>query len=306
MQPIAPKIVRLAEFVGRTLPLLRDAAPASVRIEWQPEPAVVTALVRADEQHLRQVLLHLLSNARDAIGERSGTVRLTLRRQRLPEGLAVTKLDDSYLALGVDDDGEGMDPARLQQVFEPFYSGNEGPGLGLSLVRAIVTGHEGFIDASSEPGKGSQFTVYLPEVDATTATVDADSSRPLVLVAEDEPGVRKIVGRILEHAGYRVVAAANGNEAVELLEQHKDEVTIMMLDAIMPGLGGEDVYRRVQELRPDLPVLLSSGYSRSSWPPDLLERDRVAVLTKPYDPANLLVVLEGLLPPEAERPVRRS
>jgi CheY-like chemotaxis protein len=306
MQPIAPKIVQLAEFVGRTLPLLRDALPARVRIEWQPEPTVVTALVRADEQQLQQVLLHLSSNARAAIGEREGTVRLTLRRQRLPDGLAVSKLNDSYLALGVDDDGEGMDPARLQQVFEPFYSGNEGPGLGLSVVRAIVAGHTGFIDASSEPGKGSQFTVYLPEVDATTVTLDRSSAGPLVLVAEDEPGVRKIVGRILKYAGYRVIAAANGNEAVDLLEQHRDEVAIVMLDAIMPGLRGEDVFRRVQELRPDVPVLLSSGYSRSSWPPHLLERDHVAVLTKPYDPANLLVVLEGLLPPGAERPVRRS
>lgn len=305
MVPNAPKVVRLAEFVGRVLPTLRKILPDRVRVEWHPQPDVSEALTRADEDQLTQVLLHLFANARDAIGDRDGTIAVLLERQRLPLGLAVSRLDDSYLALSVVDDGAGMSADTLTRAFEPFYSGNQGQGLGLSVVRGIIMGHAGYVDAHSSPHQGSRFTLYLPEREASAAKADLGPGGPLVLLAEDEPGVRKIVSRILKHAGYRVVAAATGTEAVELMEQYQNEVAVVMLDAVMPGLAGEDVYRRVQELRPELPVVLSSGYSRSSWPPALLEHEKVAVLAKPYDPANLLLVLEGLLPERPEALGRR-
>jgi CheY-like chemotaxis protein len=296
--------MRLVDFIARVLPSLRQGVPPPIEIRWLPHPSVGDALVRADPDQLKQALLHLCANACDAIGARTGTISLTLERQRLPDGLAVSRLEDSYLALTVTDDGAGMEADTAARVFEPFYSGKEGHGLGLSLVAGIVAGHSGFVDVASKLGEGSSFTLYLPEHD--DRAVQDGPEAPLILLAEDEPGVRKIVGKILKHAGYRVLPAANGNEAVELLERHKDEVALVMLDAVMPGLGGEDVFRRLQELRPELPVVLSSGYSQGSWPPSLLERDRVAVLTKPYDPADLLHALEKLLPAgQAPEPRRR-
>lgn len=304
MRPNAPAVLRLLDVVTRTLPALREIVPDRIHIRWQPHSSAAGALVHADENQLKQALLHLSANARDAIGAGSGTITLSLERQRLPEGLAVSRLDQSYLALSVSDDGAGMNADTAARAFEPFYSANAGQGLGLSLVYGVATGHDGFVDVVSKPGEGSRFTLYLPEYDASTRRLDEGSDSPLVLLAEDEPGVRKIVSKILKYAGYRVLAASNGNEAVELLERHQHEVAIVMLDAVMPGLRGEDVYRRVQELRPELPVLLSSGYSRSSWPPALLERDKVAVLSKPYDPANLLHVIEELLPPNVAPPAR--
>jgi DNA-binding response OmpR family regulator len=117
----------------------------------------------------------------------------------------------------------------------------------------------------------------------------------LVLLAEDDPTVSKIAARILTRAGYRVLTALDGRAAVELFEAHQDEFAVAMLDAVMPGLDGGAVYDRIKSIRPDLPVLFSSGNDKSSWPPALLEQRRVALLPKPYDPEMLLQALSALL-----------
>lgn len=309
-----PRPLPLGPFVSATTDVLRRLIPESIGIEVRDQ--VGDALVLADGSQLEQVLVNLCINARDSIGENGGTITVVVDRQNLPPGLAVGNLDESYVTVSVSDTGAGMHPATLARVFEPFFStrpDEDRTGLGLPIVQSIIARHGGYVDVRSEPGRGARFTLFLPESRASlfppllqTAEPLETQSERVVLLAEDEPTVRKIVTRILSNAGYRVIAAADGLEAVELLRQHVHEVTVAMLDAVMPNLGGKDAYEQMQKLRPNLPVLFSSGYAADSLPQSLLERHNVALLPKPYDPTSLLSTLAALLAKVGQPPVPRD
>lgn len=214
----------------------------------------------------------------------------------------------SYVCLSVTDTGCGMDEETRSKIFEPFFTTKEvgkGTGLGLATVYGIVKQHEGFIHVSSTPGKGTTFDIYLPIV-ARSATAPlkqemgpAPGGTETVLVAEDDAIVCRLAQTILQRSGYTVLAAADGAEAMELFRKHRDDISLVILDVIMPKMSGLAVFERIREKRPELCVLFSSGYSIDAVHGGVVFNERTQMIQKPYHPDDLLrkvrQVLDGKL-----------
>ena len=292
--------------IENLLKMLRRLIPEDIRLVWRPGEGVPP--VAADSGQLEQVLMNLCVNARDAMpggGELTIETRVAAPGERVatpgeqlpPEGEVV---------LVVADTGCGMDPAVKERIFEPFFSTkgpSKGTGLGLATVYAIVKRHGGRIDVTSEVDGGTVCKVFLPaaRLGASSAVGSSEPQRPsggrggaTVLIAEDEELVRNVLVRMFERAGYRVLAATNGREAVTLLEQHRDEVRFALLDVVMPELSGPEAYERLVLLRPDLPALFISGYADDSRAATRIPPG-VRLLEKPVSADVLLGAVETLL-----------
>jgi signal transduction histidine kinase len=262
--------------------------------------------VRADASQLRQLVVALLTNASEALGEGTGALAmrtgcLEADRSRLASALLGEELPPGrYAYLEVSDDGCGMEPPVQARIFEPFFTTKfTGRGLGLPAVLGIVRAPRGAIEVESEPGGGTTVRVLLPLERAGeepgTAPDAGDAAwrgEGVVLVADDEEFVRGVVASILERAGYTVVFAGDGEEALALLGARGNEVVAAVIDVTMPRLGGDEVLRRLRESGSRLPVVLSSGYYDAA---DRLAADAgVRFLEKPYRSAELLAHLREL------------
>jgi CheY-like chemotaxis protein len=207
--------------------------------------------------------------------------------------------------LTVRDTGIGMDKATLDRIFEPFFTTKPqgaGTGLGLSVVYGIVRQHDGRIEVESEPGKGASFTVSF-----RSATVSASRETPhalaaiaggteTVLLAEDEPGVRDLAVRVLKRAGYHVLVATDGEDAIRLFDQHRDTIALAILDVVMPRCGGIEAYHRMSTTRPHLPALFCSGYVGMANQNDPFPEGH-RLIHKPYTPDALLRAVREQLTP---------
>ena len=190
------------------------------------------------------------------------------------------------------------------RVFEPFFTTKEvgrGTGLGLATVYGIVQQHSGAIDVTSEVGRGTTFSVYfpagtgeIPEVVPGPAVDSQKGSNQTILLAEDDPQVRELACRVLEAAGYRVLAAEDGSEAIDLFEQNSEEIDLAVLDLVMPKIGGRQVRDHIRSERPDFPILLASGYGRGQVPQGFVPDARERVLQKPWTTGRLLDEVAGL------------
>ena len=269
--------------------------------------------IRGNEVQVEQVLLNLVLNARDAMPE-GGTLALATRNVDVTDLLGREQLriqPGPYVMLSISDTGAGMDAVTQASIFEPFFttkSAGEGTGLGLATVFAIVQQAGGAIYVYSEPGLGSTFKVYFPRVDvpvelsAGEATagdvVVAVPAGALVLVTEDEPGVRSFAAQVLRQAGYRVIEAGSGEEAIELAGE-PDPISLLLTDVVMPAMSGRTLAERMRALHPGIAVLYMSGYTD-----DLVVRTGVMVdgrnfLQKPFTPENLLTRVRATLAPLA-------
>jgi two-component system cell cycle sensor histidine kinase/response regulator CckA len=243
----------------------------SLRMHLSPE----LAPVRADPGQLEQVLINLTLNARDAMSE-GGRLTIETMNTTLSEGYAASKSVDTlkpgtYATLIVSDTGHGMDETTMARIFEPFFTTKaigQGTGLGLSTAYGIVKQSGGFIWAYSEPGLGSTFKLYLPAVmtsapdlGAVPGLLPSASPEEVVVVAEDEPMVRSIMARTLSDCGYTVLEAADGREALALVEAKDGQVSLIVADVVMPDMGGREMAARLAERWPDVPVLFTSGYT---------------------------------------------
>jgi PAS domain S-box-containing protein len=294
-QPLDTVPIDINELVAGLMKMLRRLLPESITIDWSPGKELPS--VSADPGQLEQVIVNLCVNARDAM-PRGG--RLTL-------GSEMIELDEQYqeahpwakagryVLLRVTDTGVGMTPEVRERAFEPFFTtkGSErGTGLGLATVYGIVQRHGGMIHLYSEPGHGTAFKIYLPADArvATPATKEKRSAPPrgdeTILIAEDEEQVRRVVVRLLERAGYQTIAVANGAEALRVLAQDGVPVDLVLLDVVMPGLGGPETWEKLRELRPDLGVLFASGYADERHRERMPEGARV--LDKPFRTEELL------------------
>ena len=213
----------------------------------------------------------------------------------------------SYVELSVADTGHGMPPEVREHIFEPFFTTKpvgQGTGLGLPTVYGIVQQHEGAIHVYSEPGHGSTFKIYLPaiasEADALTETHTAASrgGAELLLVAEDDPLVRDISRRILEKGGYTVLTANDGEETLQVLRRRRDEIALVMLDAVMPKLSGREVYRRIQDEMPEIRVVFCSGYDPETSQSTFIAEEHLRLVEKPYNPEVLLQTVREVLDAE--------
>jgi CheY-like chemotaxis protein len=264
-------------------------------------------LVLADTHQLEQVLMNLTTNARDAM-LKGGTFTLTTGQVRLDEQFIALHgygRSEMYALMTVSDTGTGMDEETLTRIYEPFYTTKEvgkGTGLGLAVVYGIVTQHEGYINAYSEPGIGTTFRIYLPLLSSRQREEKAQPELTFpargtetILLAEDNNAVRNLTETVLRDAGYTVISAVDGEDAVNKYREHKEIVQLLLFDLIMPRKGGKEAYDEIRKIRPDIKILFTSGYS-----PDIV-RDKTSlgssatIAYKPISPMDLLQKVRNLL-----------
>lgn len=253
---------------------------------------------------MRQLLLNLVTNAGEAQNEEGGEVRirtgvLDLERSRLARAeLGAHLAPGPYVFLEVSDTGCGMDAATRARLFMPFYSTKfTGRGLGLAAVLGIVRGHRGAIEVETAPGKGTTIRVLLPPSGKKTARLAVPAASPAaaagtVLVIEDEASVRRVVQIMLEGAGFRVLTAKDGIEGLEVFRQNIQEVSVVLLDFTMPGMGGQETFHQLRRLRADVPVILASGYSEEDATGQFAGLGLAGFIAKPFDRATLVARLQ--------------
>jgi PAS domain S-box-containing protein len=271
-QVLQPQMLDLNATVRDLEPILTRALGESRGLRMHLAPTLGS--IRADPGQLEQVLLNLTLNARDAMAEGG---RLTIETMNVVLSAAYvaakpveTLAPGDYAALVVTDTGSGMDRTTLARVFEPFFTTKpvgQGTGLGLSTVYGIVKQSGGFIWVYSEPGLGTTFKLYFPLVSSLPETVAPLLASPpgrsdeLILIAEDEPMVRDIMARTLRDCGYAVAEAADGRQALDLVESKQGRVNLIVADVVMPDMGGREMASRLADRWPDVPVLFTSGYT---------------------------------------------
>jgi len=208
-----------------------------------------------------------------------------------------------YVEFRVTDTGVGMAPETMDRIFDPFFTTKEmgrGTGLGLASVFGIVKGHGGTIDVASQPGQGTTFTLHFPAIDQTPIeprrmrkTITPGSG--VVLLVDDEAMVLEAGSRMLAKLGFTILRAGGGQEAIDIFGQKAAEIDLVILDIVMPGIGGEEVYRRIKQIRPDVKVLVSSGYDCSGRMPEILREDGNGFIQKPYSLSELSRKLQEVL-----------
>lgn len=297
-QIFTPQILDLNELLDTTERLLRRLIPENIEMILIKAPEL--GLVRADADHLSQVLINLVVNARDAMASGGRvtieTKNIDLADEDVRHHLAMEA--GSYSLLAVSDTGIGMDKEMLRHIFEPFYTTKgpgHGTGLGLATCYGIIKQHGGTIWAYSEPGHGTSMKIYLPQVSGIAAAITPrveDDSIPrgteTVLLAEDNEAVRDLTVRVLRNQGYTVLEAANGTEALQLACAAKEAIHLLLSDVVMPSMGGEQLAEQIVQHHPQIKVLFMSGYTDNAIfyrnEPD----SQVALLQKPFTPATLI------------------
>ncbi len=210
-----------------------------------------------------------------------------------------------YVVVSVTDTGVGMDKETIARIFEPFFTTKEvgkGTGLGLAMVYGVVKNHDGFVRVYSEPGEGSTFRVHLPvggeagEKEEESAQEASPRGRgELVLVVDDEEPIRVLAKDILEDSGYRVLLADDGAEAVEIYRQHREEISLVILDMIMPKISGRDTFLKLKEINPGVRALLSTGFSQDERTQAILDSGVIGFIQKPFDIDALLFKVREIL-----------
>ncbi len=258
----------------------------------------------ADATQIRQVVMNLITNASEALGDRSGTISIRTGVMECDEDyLAGTYLAEqlaagTYVFLEVRDTGDGMDAETRERIFDPFFSTKfAGRGLGLAATLGIVRGHRGAIEVESEPGEGTVFRVLFPAsakplLEPIEELLPTDQQLPAndrtILVVDDEAMVLTIAQRVLERAGYDVLTAADGEEGCEVFQRHASDIALVLLDVTMPRMDGDETFRRMRQIKGDVRVLLTSGYNEREATNQLAGRGLAGFIQKPYAPAALL------------------
>ncbi len=286
--------------------LLEAVVPkkSSLVIDLLEEPAYV----KADVFQLKQVIINLVTNASESLGDDDGVLTLATKKREIEEDMNWAEgdvLDDGeYVAISVSDTGCGMNEDTMRRAFEPFYSTKfTGRGLGLSAVLGIVRGHSGGVLVSSELNAGSTFNIHLPAVGrgnklrpSMPVKVVHRENATAVLVVDDEAPVMRALARLIHSLGYDVIQAPDGVEAVEMHKEHMREIACILLDLSMPRMDGEEALRSIRENDPDVPIIICSGFDESEAMRRFSSRDISGFLKKPYSFQDLKEMLKRVIP----------
>ena len=247
--------------------------------------------IKADESQIGQVLINLYINASDAMPDGGELILKTMNvTHKKMKNKRYDPKPGPYALLQVTDNGTGMNEKTIERIFEPFFTTKEmggGSGLGLASVYGIIKGHGGYIDVDSEKGHGTTFSIYLPASDQVVQKTSEPYERIIkgdktVLLVDDEEIVIDVGVQLLKKLGYNVLEAGSGKEAIQLFGEWCDKIDMVILDIIMPDIGGGEVYDRIKEIDPQVKVLLSSGYSIDGQATDILERGCNSFIQKPF------------------------
>ncbi|MEO8045331.1 MAG: response regulator [Spartobacteria bacterium] len=284
--------------------MLAATFPKTIDFRLDLQPGL--PLAKADRSQIHQVLLNLCVNARDAMPS-DGTITLgtgVASGEELRESFGGANAE-RYVFISVIDTGSGISERVKPHIFEPFYTTKErgkGTGLGLSVVYGVVNNHRGFVQVDSEPGHGTAFKIYLPLAGAAELSAaggqkdgsDHDPARTVMLV-EDEEMLRELGVMLLESDGYRVLAAKDGIEAVEMFEEHADEIGLVVCDLGLPRLGGRDVFLRMKEIKPNVRAIVASGYLEPNVRTEILRAGVIDTVQKPYDFRELIERIRSII-----------
>ncbi|RLB15005.1 MAG: hypothetical protein DRG63_07590 [Deltaproteobacteria bacterium] len=262
--------------------------------------------IEADQGQIEQVLWNLLTNAADAMPD-GGKVIVNTKNvtHEDMQGRLYNPPPGSYVLLEVIDTGLGMDSETMGRIFEPFFTTKElgrGTGLGLASVYGIVKAHGGFIDVESKVGIGSTFRVYLPASQKTRSHTKAPTQsifkgKGTVLIVDDEAMVLDITARMVSKLGYEAIPVDNGKKAERTFKENKGKIDLVILDMIMPGMNGRQVYERIKKIDPDVRVLFASGYAKKSQPEDIFQQKGNSFIQKPFTLKDLSKKIQEILAP---------
>jgi signal transduction histidine kinase/ActR/RegA family two-component response regulator len=291
----------LNDLIGKSSEMI-GRAKKEIRIHRKFQPDIST--VEVDRGQIEQVLLNLYVNAWQAMPE-GGDLYLETKNVSLDRNYIQTHNAEpgSYVKVSVTDTGVGMDETTRQRVFEPFFTTKEiggGTGLGLASAYGIIKNHGGIIDVYSEPGQGATFNIYLP-ASHKEVSAEKESTRKLleghetVLLVDDEQMIMDVGREMLTALGYKVILASNGKQAIELYKENQGRIDMVILDLIMPEMGGAAVYENLKAINPRVKVLLSSGYSADTQANQVLKKGCDGFIQKPFDVRELSAKIRDVL-----------
>jgi two-component system cell cycle sensor histidine kinase/response regulator CckA len=276
-------------------------------IDFRTTVAGGDLIVMADKGQIEQVLMNLVTNAKDAMpmgGNLTIEVYPAVMEERFAHADGFGEPGD-YACVTVSDTGEGMDEETRKRIFEPFFTTKEvgkGTGLGMAIIYGIIQQHNGCISVYSEKEMGTTFRIYLPliaegirEVDGTRESEPPPGGTETVLLAEDDAAVLELHRMILQEAGYRVIEAVDGRDALDKFTEHRTEVDILATDVVMPKINGKSLYEEIRKIRPEMKVLFMSGYTKEIIVERGILEDEFSVITKPVTSSELLKKMREIL-----------
>ena len=283
----------MIEFVRQTLPLVEHTLKPTITVETDLPEKV--SLVTIDVTQMQTVLSGILSNASEAI-EKAGHVLISIRDEHITAKQSKETpglVPGDYVVLSVTDDGKGMDENTRQRIFEPFFSTKfQGRGLEMASVYGIIKNHDGWISVDSKPLRGTTVKIFLPAIKGEAPAIKPVRALNMensgtILVIEDEEMVLDVTSSMLKNLGYRVLAARSGEEALRIADSHDGRIDLALLDIILPDMGGKDIYPRLLASRPNLRVIVCSGYTLNGPAQEILKQGAQGFIQKPYTMAAL-------------------
>ena len=299
------KNLKLDDFTIEILPILQHDLRSEIRVETHFSKDI--SYIRADHAQMQMVLSAILANSNEAI-EDEGIIRIAAENKDIDEGFTKQHpglKPGSYVCLTIEDDGKGMDEEEKEKIFEPFFTTKfQGRGMGMAAVYGIIKGHDGTITVDSELGKGTVVRIYLPAIEVKEEVkkvkqpeTEIAMGEGTILIIEDEEPLVGLFREILERLGYRALLARTGKEAVEFAKTFDGQIDLALLDIKLPDMGGGRVYPLIMEARPDMKVIVCSGYSIHGPAQDIIDAGAEGFIQKPFSippfAEKLKEVLEG-------------
>jgi CheY-like chemotaxis protein len=302
-QPIALRPCKVNTIIANVESLLRRLLTEDIDLRMNLTGKALT--VMADATQIEQVLLNLATNARDSMPQ-GGTLSIETSQTDLDQEFTeINQFGEPglYSLISVRDTGKGMDEETKERIFEPFFTTKEagkGTGLGLSIVYGIVKQHNGYITVSSEPGSGTVFSIFLPMAKTpaeptSRAIADIKGGDETILIAEDNREARHLMREILTKSGYTVIEAVDGEDAIARFTEHKDKISLLMLDVVMPRKNGKEAYETIRELRPGIKTIFTSGYTNDVVLEKGIHDKSVEFISKPVPIEELLSRIRTVL-----------
>ncbi|HQJ08770.1 MAG TPA: PAS domain S-box protein [Deltaproteobacteria bacterium] len=296
--------VKLVHLIDETISFIRSTLPSTIEILKHIDASSDTVL--GDPAQIQQIVMNLMRNAADSLDSERGTIEITLERAYLEPAKHTSEIKAGpYLKIAVKDTGCGMTPDIMDQIFEPYFTtkaAGKGYGMGLSVVHGILKSHGGSIAVESEPGKGSLFTVFLPAYDGGSVTRESDRESHTflgesgkILLIDDEEMILSSVQRALEASGYTVTAQKDALKAFDAFSRSPDEFDLVITDLTMPGMTGIDLVKKLLAIRPDTPVILSTGFSEAIDEHELKDLGIREMIMKPLNTVELKTAVRRAL-----------